>query len=199
MRLFSVSENGALRKVNKIEFNENKVYLVDDFKTLYLWYGLKASKKKKDFSLKRAKNLNSKREKPAIIEVMNQGEEYGAFLAIMDILRQERKGEMPQVKRNELELEIENTLELVDTGLEMDLEAEITLGAHELLQQKKPYAELCRELAELQIKFLMGKKKITEKEIEKKKEEIFQSSTTYDELCWLIAELNILMEKKSLK
>ena len=159
----------------------------------------KHQKKKKDLGLKRAKNLNSKREKPANIEIMDQGEEYGAFLATMDILRQEIKGEMPQVKRNELELEIENTLELVDAGLEMDLEAEITLGAHELLAQKRPYAELCRELAELQIKFLMGKKKLTEKEIEKKKEEIFQSSATYDELCWLIAELNILMEKKSLK
>ena len=52
MRLFSVSENGALRKVNKIDFNENKVYLVDDFKTLYLWNGSKASKKKKRFRLK---------------------------------------------------------------------------------------------------------------------------------------------------
>ncbi len=48
MNFFSFSENGAMRKVSKIDFNENKVFLVDNFKILYLWYGEKASKKKKN-------------------------------------------------------------------------------------------------------------------------------------------------------
>lgn len=47
MRIYSVTENGALRKINKVDFDENKVFLIEDFKVIYLWFGLKASKKKK--------------------------------------------------------------------------------------------------------------------------------------------------------
>ena len=61
MQLFSVSENGALRKASKVDYAENKVFLIDDIKTIYLWIGLKASKKKKELSLKKANLLNSKR------------------------------------------------------------------------------------------------------------------------------------------
>ena len=53
MQLYLITESGSLRKINKIDFNENKVFLIDDIKTLYLWFGLKASKKKKDLSIKR--------------------------------------------------------------------------------------------------------------------------------------------------
>ncbi len=196
MLFFNVTENGALRKVSKIDFNENKVYLIDDFRNLYLWFGVKASKKKKDLSVKRAEKLKNEREKNVEIQIMDQSQEYGSFLAIMDILK---KGLTPNAsidKRPELEIDIEDTMELIDAGIDPDFEAEITITVHNLAQQKNTYEDLCRKLAKLQLNFLKGKKKVSENEIKKKTQEIYKSSSTYDELCWLIAELSKLLEKK---
>ena len=196
MLLFNVTENGALRKVTKIDFNENKVYLIDDFRNLYLWFGGKASKKKKDLSVKRAEKLKNEREKNVEIQIMDQNQEYGSFLAIMDILKKGFKQNASVDKRPELEIDIEDTMELIDAGIDPDFEAEITISAHNLAQQKNTYEDLCRKLAELQLDFLKGKKKVLENEIKKKTQEIYKSSSTYDELCWLIAELSKLLEKK---
>ena len=46
MQLYTVYENGALRKVDKINFSESRAFLIDDIKTIYLWFGSKTSKKK---------------------------------------------------------------------------------------------------------------------------------------------------------
>jgi bifunctional DNA-binding transcriptional regulator/antitoxin component of YhaV-PrlF toxin-antitoxin module len=197
MLLYSVSENGALRKATKVDFAENKVYLIDDFKTIYIWFGQKASKKKKDLSVKKANNLNKKRNSTANIQIINQNQEFGAFLAIKDVLKKGLKQNIPIKRRQELKLEIEDTLELIETGLEPDLEAELTVAAYNIAQEKKSYRELCRNLAELQLTLMKGKGKTSEKEIKRKEDEIFLSSSTYDELCWLIAELKILLERKS--
>jgi hypothetical protein len=196
--LYSVYENGVLRKISKVDFNNTKVYLIDDFKTIYLWHGSNSSKRKKDFSKKRADSLNSKRKTPAKIQVINQNKEFGAFLAIMDLLKKGLGDEKSLEKRDELELEVEETLELVESGLEMDLEAEITLTAHNLSTQEVPYEDLSRQLAKLQLTLLKGNKKPTQAEITKKTKEILKSSSTYEELCWLISELEILIKKKHL-
>ena len=87
MRIYSVTENGALRKINKVDFDENKVFLIEDFKVIYLWFGLKASKKKKNLSIKRTEKLKDQRKKSTEIKILNQNQEYGSFLAIMDILK----------------------------------------------------------------------------------------------------------------
>ena len=52
MQLYSVAENGALRKIKKIDFNATKVYLIDDIKTFYIWIGNKSSNKKVEYSNK---------------------------------------------------------------------------------------------------------------------------------------------------
>ncbi len=197
MQLYSVSENGALRKIIKVDFAENKVYLIDDLKTIYLWVGLKATKKKKNFGIKKANILNDKRKNNAKIQIINQNKEFGAFLAMMDILRKGIKQNIPIKKRPELSIEIEDTMELIDAGLDPDLEAEITVAAHNISQEKKTYDELCREIAETQLIILKGKVKVSEVEIKKKTKEIYKSSSTYEEICWLLAELKILVEKKS--
>ena len=111
------------------------------------------------------------------------------------ILKKGIKEDASVKKRPELELEVEDTLELLDAGLEPDLEAEITLAAHNLLQKNESYKNLCKKLAELQLIILKGKGKASESEIKKKTEEIRKSSSTEKELCWLIAELNLLIEK----
>lgn len=198
MILYSVYENGAMRKVSKVDFSNTKVYLIDDFKTIYLWYGSNSSKRKRDFSKKRANSLNNKRNTTAKIQIINQDKEFGAFLAIMDLLKKGLGEDASLEKREELELEIEDTLELIESGLEMDLEAEITLAAHKLSNEKVSYEDLSRRLAELQLTLLKVNKEPSEKEINKKTEDILKSSSTYEELCWIVSELEILKEKKHL-
>jgi len=196
--LYSVYENGAMRKVSKVDFNNTKVYLIDDFKTIYLWHGSNSSKRKRDFSKKRANSLNNKRKTTAKIQIINQDKEFGAFLAIMDLLKKGLGEDASLEKREELELEIEDTLELIESGLEMDLEAELTLAAHKLSNEKVSYEDLSRRLAELQLTLLKVNKEPSEKEINKKTKDILKSSSTYEELCWLVSELEILKEKKHL-
>jgi hypothetical protein len=189
-----VTESGALRKVIKVDFNENKVFLIDDFKTLYLWFGSKASKKKKDLSKSRAEKLKNDREQSPEIKILHQGEEYGSFLAIMDVLREGLKKDTE--KRPELEINFEDTIELIEAGIDPDFEAEITMAAHKLSQENHSYEDLCGKLAKLQLDFLKGKGKALDKEIKKKSEEIYKSSSTYEELCWLISELSRIFEKE---
>ncbi|MFX1435480.1 MAG: hypothetical protein ACFFB1_17060, partial [Promethearchaeota archaeon] len=85
MLLYNVAENGALRKTSIVNFNDSsRVYLIDEEKIIYLWQGNKASKKKKDLSLKRAQLLNKSRDDTAKIQIIQQNSEFGGFLAIMD-------------------------------------------------------------------------------------------------------------------
>ena len=194
MQLYLVTESGSLRKINKVDFNENKVFLIDDIKTLYLWFGVKASKKKKDLSIKRTEKLKDQRKKSTEIQILNQNQEYGSFLAIIDILKKGLKTVDSIEKRPELKIRFNETQELIEAGIDPDFEAEITLAAHNLSQDNHSYEDLCRKLADLQMSFLKGKGKVSENELKKKTEEIYKSSSTYDELCWLIVELSKLLE-----
>ncbi|MFW9938107.1 MAG: hypothetical protein ACFFD5_10695 [Candidatus Thorarchaeota archaeon] len=199
MLLYSVYENGATRKVKKADFAQTKVYVLDESKTIYIWLGSKASKKKEDFALRKAKNLNMKRNNSAKVQMIRQNEEFGTFLAMMDDLRKGIEPESLSSERPELELEIEDTMELIEAGLEPDLIAEINLDAYNLAKENKNYEELCTELAKLQLKISKGTSKLNDKEIKKKSEEVYKSSSTYEEVCWLIAELRKLVEKDFLK
>lgn len=194
MILYTVYENGAMRKVSKVDFSNDKVYLIDDYKTIYLWYGLKASNKKKKFGKKRANDLNSKKKKPAKIQIISKNQEYGSFLAIMDILKKGLKVVDSMEKRPELKIQFNETQELIEAGIDPDFEAEITIASHNLSQENHSYEDLCRKLAELQMSFLKGKEKVSENDLKKKTKEIYKSSSTYDELCWLIVELSKLLE-----
>ncbi|MFX1337893.1 MAG: hypothetical protein ACFFDK_04735 [Promethearchaeota archaeon] len=199
MKLYSLGVRGGLTKINKIAFNENQVYLIDDFKTLYLWIGQKVPEKRKEFCVKKVNSLNERRKPPSNIQILTQNKEYGSFLAIMDLLKKGLKQKISAERRPELEIQYEDTIELIEAGIDPDLEGEITIAAHDLLKEKKSYEDLCRQLAEIQLNLLKEKGKATKKELEKKAEDIHKSSSTYEELCWLIAELNLLAEKKSFK
>ena len=107
MQLYSITENGAMRKATKMEFVQNRVYVVDDIKVVYVWFGLKASTKKKDFGIKKAKLLSKKHKPASDIQILSQKKEYGAFLAIMDILKQGITSSA-DLRRPELEIEIED-------------------------------------------------------------------------------------------
>ena len=196
MILFSVYENGSLRKVNKADFKSSKVYLIDDFKTIYLWFGSNSSKKKKDFALKRANELNNKKKTPAKLQLINQNKEFGTFIAIKELLLIGLKDNDVIEARNELELNVDETLELISAGLEKDLEAELTLAADKLSKNDISYEDLSKRLAKLQLIYLKNKAKPSEKEISNKCEEILKSSSTREELCWLVCQLEILIKKK---
>lgn len=197
MQYYSVAENGPLRKEKNVNFNKTKVYLIDDIKNIYIWIGNEASENKKRFSQRRANDLNKKRDKPSNIYVLEQGKEYGPFLAIMELLKHGKDQNNENFRRPELKIQYEETLELIDAGIDPDFEAEITLNAQAIKLKNLSYEDLCTELAKIQLKILKGNKKLTKKEIEEKVQEILKSSSTYDELCWLIAELTDLLNKKT--
>ncbi len=195
MLLYLVTESGSLRKINKVDFNETKVFLIDDIKTLYLWFGLKASEKKRKLSIEKIEKLKVQKKKSPELIVLNQNEEYGSFLAIMDILKKGLKTGETIEKRPELKIRFKDTQELIEAGMDPDFEGEVTIAAHDLAQENHTYEDLCRKLAEIQMKFI--KENASEKEIKKKTEDIYKSSSTYEELCWLIAELSNLLDRKS--
>lgn len=196
MKLFNVYENGALRKVEKMDFADHKVFLVDDEKTIFLWFGKKSSQKKRNLSEKRAQKIINNRAKNTNLEILHQGNEYGRFLTIIEPLKKGFSNKKSVKKRKELKIKVGDTLELIEAGITPDFEGEITLNAHNLSEEKKSYEELCRILAKLQLELISSGKKIKAADIEKKVIDIYQSSSTYDELCWLIAELRLLKQKK---
>ncbi len=196
MLLYSVSDKGTLTKVSKVNFAENRVFIIDDYKTIYIWFGLKVPNKKKDLTIKKTNLLNEKKKKSAKVQIQNQKKEFGAFLTMMDILKKGlRRGDTIE-KRPELKIKYEQTLEFMEAGLNPDFEAEITLTAHNLLEEKKTYESLCKQLARIQLALLKGNSKVSENNIKKRMKEIQKSSSTYDEICWLIAELQILIKNK---
>jgi len=199
MKLYSMGVRGGLKKINKVGFDENRVYLIDDYKTIYLWIGQKIPEKRKDLCINKVNSLNEKRDPPANIQIITQNKEYGSFMAIMDVLKKGIKPDDSVERRAELKIKYKNTVELIEAGIDVDLEGEITIEAHKLSQEKKSYEDLCRLLAEIQLNLLKERGKATKKEIEKKAEEIHDSSSTYEELCWLIAVLKLLAKKRSLK
>jgi hypothetical protein len=198
MKLYSVGVRGGLKRISKAEFKEDNVYLIDDFKTIYVWFGSNISKKRKDITIKKANLLNEKKEKTANLQIIDQNKEYGAFIVIKDFLYKGIKQKKAIERRAELKIQIEETMELIEAGLNPDLEAEITIAANDLSKKKESYKDLCETLAQLQLELLKGPKKTSKDEIQIKTQEIFKSSSTYEELCWLIAQLKTLVKKKSL-
>ena len=197
MKLYIVGVRGGLKKTNKADFQEDEVYLIDDSKTMYLWFGSNITKKRRDLSIDKTKLRNEKNENTANIQIITQNKEYGAFIPIKEALK---KGEIKKqnlTRRPELEIQFEETLELIEAGISPDLEAEITLAAHKLSKKKISYKNLCQLLAEMQMDFIKGPNKTNKSEILKKTQEIFESSSTYEEICWLITQLNVIANKRS--
>ena len=195
MELYLLGERGGLKKISKVDFKPNNAYLIDDIKTIYIWFGKTVPEKKRNFCSRKAELLNEKRSNSANVLTIEQGKEYGSFLAIKDLIRKGKISTNLADRRPELEIRYEETKDFIEAGLKPDFEGELTIDAHEIALEKKSYEELCRMLAELQLSLEKGGKKPTKKEIDVKTKDIFKSSTTYDEVCWLIAELRALKRK----
>ena len=94
MQLFNISDKGELLKIDKLNFDENDVYLVDDEEknTIYIWVGLKVHQDKKDITADISRKIDKERGGSAKILIMKQKREYGSFLAMMHELN---KGLIP--------------------------------------------------------------------------------------------------------
>ena len=120
MKLYSVGVRGGLKKISKADFQKDEVYLIDDSKTMYLWFGSNITKKRKDVSINKVKLINDKQDDGVNVQIITQNKEYGAFIAIKDSLK---KGEIKKqnlVRRPELEIQFEETLELIEAGISPD-------------------------------------------------------------------------------
>ena len=197
MKLYSVGIRGGLKKINKADFQGDEVYLIDDSKTMYLWFGSNITRKRRDLSIDKTKLRNKKNENAVNIQIIIQNKEYGAFIAIKDALMKGKIRKQDLERRPELEIRFEETLELIEAGISPDLEAEITLAAHKLSKKNISYKNLCQLLAEMQLDLNKGPNKASKNEIQKKTQEIFKSSSTYEEICWLIAQLKAIADKSS--
>ncbi len=214
MQLFGVNNKGEIVKLNKLDFQEGDIYLVDDDKTIYVWEGLKASLYQKDIATKKARSLNNERGGTVKIQLLDQNQEYGAFLAMMDNLKRGVQMEGTIERRNELKLEEPKDLSETEKWLiqlkkyrkeepekkrkperDEELREHIKVAAYFLSKSYLSYDDLCWLLAEKQMVIQKGYDNVTENDIRKKAEEVYRSSSTYDELCWLNAKLDVLREK----
>ena len=110
MILYSVGVRGGLKKIGKADFQENEVYLIDDSKTMYLWFGSNITQKRREVSQNKANLINDRKENAANIQIINQNKEYGAFLAIKEDLM---KGEIKKQnleRRPELEIRFDTKI-----------------------------------------------------------------------------------------
>jgi hypothetical protein len=94
MKLFSINELGDLIELNKLEFDNQNVYLIDDIKknTVFIWVGLNVPQYKKDITAAWARKFDKDRGGTCKILIMKQNREYGSFLSMMDELK---KGLIP--------------------------------------------------------------------------------------------------------
>ncbi|MFW9827936.1 MAG: hypothetical protein ACFFEY_10105 [Candidatus Thorarchaeota archaeon] len=94
MQLLKIGANGELVKLERLDFEENDVYLVDDEErnTIYIWVGNEVNQAKKDITADIARKLDKEHGGSAKILIMKQKREYGSFLAMMHDLK---KGLIP--------------------------------------------------------------------------------------------------------
>ncbi|MFX1273603.1 MAG: hypothetical protein ACFFBP_11545 [Promethearchaeota archaeon] len=218
MKLYKISEEGTLNEVNKLDFIEDDVYIVDDDKTIYIWVGLKVPQSLKDTTASTARQLDKERGGASKILIMKQNREYGSFLAIMSQLKKGLKAGIDVERRPELELEPPDVIKWLnqlkkyrkiapelkyavfregypvieeeEVQEELNFEEQVRVAAYYLSKEDYTYDELCWMLAERIMKQMTRLASI--EDIRLKAEEVFRSSSTYDELCWLIGELDIL-------
>ncbi|UCC19730.1 MAG: hypothetical protein JSV62_00185 [Promethearchaeota archaeon] len=94
MQLFCISDSGELIKIDRLIFEENDVYLIDDIEknTIFIWVGSEVTQSKKDITADIARKIDKERGGSAKILIMKQKREYGSFLAMM---RNLKKGLIP--------------------------------------------------------------------------------------------------------
>lgn len=127
MKLYNVNERGALIELNKLDFSSNDIYLVDDYQVIYIWIGHNITLNRKDIALKSARILNRERSERAKILLLEQNNEYGAFLAMMGDLKKGFLHKETIERRPELKLEDPSLSANIDNEKERESKIETSL------------------------------------------------------------------------
>jgi len=207
MRTYKVNTKGELNDINKLDFIDSDVYIVDDEKTIYIWVGNDVPQNLKDTTASIARKLDKDKGGAAKILIMKQKREYGSFLAMMDDLK---KGLIPGdtiERRPELELKLNDTKETV--SVEESEDPEVVKWLNQLKNHRKAapeeiFLDIIVETIENEIETISRIPPIQElpedfiMEDHVKIAAYFLSHEGYDynELCWILAEK---IMKESLK
>lgn len=206
MRLYKMYK-GELNEINKLDFIDSDVYIVDDEKTIYIWVGNDVPQNLKDTTANIARSLDKDRGGAAKILIMKQKREYGSFLAMMDDLK---RGLIPGntiERRPELDLKLEDLKEKASAEKEVDPEVIKWLNQqkkHGKVDPEEMYLDVIAETVESEIETSSKIPQIQElpesfiMEDQVKIGAYFLSREGYDynELCWILAER---IMKESLK
>ena len=198
MKLYEISDKGELIELDKLNFNDDDVYLVDDNEknTIYIWVGLQVPQYKKDITAAYARKMDKERGSSLKILIMRENREYGSFLIMMNDLK---KGLIPgetSERRVELILEdssIEDFDEVIEEKIEIDQESRIQGWLGQLIRYRSTKTE--EEVIKNEEHEKLASDEVnTEPELnlshEIREAAYFLSLDryTYNELCWLLAE-----------
>ena len=221
LKFYSLDEKGNLIDRNKLEFDDNHVYLIDDFEknTLYIWVGLKVPQYKKDLTAAWARRFDRDRGSACKILIMMQKREYGSFLSMMDQLKKglipgestERRPELvlaaPKEAAPSTSTISENEPQEIKTPEIIKEDAEP--GVFAWLTQLKKHRAPIIENEEAEAKESMEKEVVPtddeeiglESQIREGAYYLSLKKYSYNDLCWLLAEIiqNIAFNMPSLE
>ncbi len=218
MQLFNITDKGELIKIDRLYFEENDVYLVndEDKNTIYIWVGLEIPQAKKDIIADTARKIDKERGGSAKILIMKQKREYGSFLAMMHDLE---KGLIPgKTIERRPEFVLKAPPERIESvkldGTPEEREIKIETRILEWFQQIKNHRsyetqEKSKETTET-VQFVKFEQPPTKVEAEAEEQRIVEEEKeeepdfktqikeaayylsldeyTYDQLCWILAE-----------
>ncbi len=165
MFLYSVSDKGDLTSVNRFEFLNDDMYMVDDIdenNTIFIWIGKEKSVDSQDIIAKKARELNKSKGNNNKLLLVHQGKEYGSFQAMMDKLKDGLSEEGTIERRPELKLEEPKEL-IAEVGKKSP---EVRSGVYQWLNQLKIYRSYDESKRFLAQSTTAEPKPLQEKEIE---------------------------------
>lgn len=212
MNLYSIDDKGNLIELDKLEFEDHHVYLIDDNEkiTLYIWVGLDVPQYKKDLTAAWARKIDKNRGGTCKILIMMQKREYGSFLSMMDELKKglipgkstERRPELVLLSPTEEASPIidEETPKIEENLTESGVFAWLTqLQKHRKSVTEKPTDKTVPSITERE-ELVVDEEIGLESQIREAAYYLSIKKYSYNDLCWLLAESiqNVRLEMPSL-
>ncbi|MFX0037979.1 MAG: hypothetical protein ACFFCY_05530 [Promethearchaeota archaeon] len=209
MQLFNINDKGELVKLDRLIFEENHVYLVDDEEknTIYIWVGLEVPQSKKDITADIARKIDKERGGSIKILIMKQKREYGSFLAMMHNLEKglipgksiERRPEFVFETRperiksvglngipEEREVDMETRIVQWFEQIKAHRKIELPTGEHEIAETVK-FIKFERPIIELKVKSEPLVEKIPKTQIIEEEPEIIPLKTQIKEAAYYLS------------
>ena len=205
MKLYSLDEKGNLIEINKLDFDDHYVYLIDDIEknSLYVWVGLNVPQYKKDLTAAWARRFDKDRGGACKILIMMQKREYGSFLSMMDQLKKglipgESTGRRPElVLIAPKEVASSNSKIITPEIKKSEIKEEVAeAGVFAWLTQLKKHRAVITENEEAEAKESTEKDEVNindkeiglEPQIREAAYYLSLKKYSYNDLCWLLAE-----------